>query len=94
MHIIRTLIRVAIKSTSLAMIWIQLKLFVTLAPYLPKDGDKFPVEEGTRVQDLVDALGIDASMVKLIFVNGRRQEPSYRLEDGDRLGLFPPVGGG
>ena len=78
------------------MIWIQLKLFVTLAPYLPKDvdADRFPIKEGTTIQDLVDRLGMDASMVKLIFVNGRKREVSHILEDGDRLGLFPPVGGG
>ena len=76
------------------MIWIELKLFVTLASYLPENAEKLPLEPGTCIEDLIKDLGMDASMVKLIFVNGQRKEISYCLENGDRLGMFPPVGGG
>jgi len=27
-------------------------------------------------------------------VNGKWEEESYLLEDGDRIGLFSPIGGG
>lgn len=76
------------------MICIDLKLFVTLARFLPENAESFPVKPGTCVEKLMDDLGIPKNAVKLIFVNGKRQETSYRLQDGDRVGLFPPVGGG
>jgi sulfur-carrier protein len=77
-----------------AKIKITLKLFVTLAAYLPENAENYEVEEGTPVQTLIKDLNIPAETVKLIFVNGRKQEKTYVLKPGDRLGLFPPVGGG
>ncbi len=32
--------------------------------------------------------------VTVILVNGTREEKSHLLEDGDRIGLFSPIGGG
>ena len=78
----------------MAKIKITLKLFVTLAAYLPENADNFEVEEGTPVQTLITDLKIPGDTVKLIFVNGRKQDKAYVLKPGDRLGLFPPVGGG
>jgi sulfur-carrier protein len=78
----------------LAKIKIALKLFVTLAPYLPENADNYEVEEGTTVKTLIKNLKIPPDAVKLIFVNGRKQDSDCVLTQGDRLGLFPPVGGG
>lgn len=76
------------------MVEIELKLFVTLARYLPENPDRYPVPRGTTLEGLMDALSIPQDSVKLIFVNGRKQERAYVLSTGDRVGLFPPVGGG
>lgn len=79
------------------MIRIDLKLFVTLARYHPSaKGGSGPHEvvSGTTVERLIKDLGIPPDTVKLIFVNGKKVPVSAVLEDGDRLGLFPPVGGG
>jgi sulfur-carrier protein len=76
------------------MIKIDLNLFVTLSKYLPKDSDCFELSENTSVEKLILDLGIEQGIVKLIFVNGKKQNDRYILKDGDRLGLFPPVGGG
>ena len=54
----------------------------------------FPVEEGTTVAGLADLLGIDPKDAKLIFINGRKGALDSVLAEGDRVGLFPPVGGG
>lgn len=78
----------------MADIKITLKLFVTLAAYLPEDADNFAVQEGTTVETLIESLKVPEDAVKLIFVNGRKQDKTYVLNAGDRLGLFPPVGGG
>lgn len=76
------------------MIKIDLRLFVTLAKYLPKNNDGFDIPEQTSVEALILDLGIPLELVKLIFVNGKRQDRNYPLKHNDRLGLFPPVGGG
>ncbi len=76
------------------MIQIDLKLFVTLAKYLPLDHGAYDIKEGTTINDLMTDLGIPHDIVKLIFINGKKQDCNYIIQDKDRVGLFPPVGGG
>ena len=47
-----------------------------------------------EVGDIVTQLAIPAKDAKLIFINGVRKPLDTPLADGDRLGIFPPVGGG
>ena len=75
-------------------IHIQIKLFATFLEKLPGNADHFPVAAGTTVADLADLLGIDRKEAKLIFINGRKGTLDSVLSEGDRVGLFPPVGGG
>jgi sulfur carrier protein ThiS len=44
--------------------------------------------------DLIRELGIPAGEVAIIFVNGVQATEATILQDGDRVGLFPAVGGG
>ena len=76
------------------MIQIELKLFVTLSKYLPGKSDAYDIQEGTTISQLITDLGIPNDIVKLIFINGKKQGPDYRIQHMDRVGLFPPVGGG
>ena len=76
------------------LIYIQLKLFATLSQYTPADSDQYPIAAGTTVEDLLVHLPIPAGQVKMIFINGRKQPSSTVLKSGDRIGIFPPVGGG
>jgi molybdopterin converting factor small subunit len=46
------------------------------------------------VGDLLKAVSIPQERVKVIFVNGRQEKADHRLEEGDRVGIFPPSGGG
>jgi molybdopterin converting factor small subunit len=39
-------------------------------------------------------IGIPEDAVTISLVNGLRQPLDYMLKDGDRVGLFPPLGGG
>ena len=75
-------------------IHIQLKLFATFLEKMPANADLFPVAEGTTVANLADLIGIDPTDAKLIFINGRKAALDSVLVEGDRVGLFPPVGGG
>jgi sulfur carrier protein ThiS len=76
------------------MIQIDLKLFVTLAKYLPEGAQAYEIKEGTCVKDLIQDLGIPSDVVKLIFINGKKKDRHYCIQNRDRVGIFPPVGGG
>lgn len=76
------------------MITIDLNLFVTLSKYYPQGSKEYKVPTGTTVGKLIGDLNIPDNDVKLIFVNGVRRDRDYQLENNDRVGLFPPVGGG
>lgn len=73
---------------------ITIKCFASLSRYTPQDADAYPVAPGERVADVAARLGIAPEDVKLVFVNGVHADLSRPLAEGDRLGLFPAVGGG
>jgi molybdopterin converting factor small subunit len=80
------------------MVTVSVKLFATLRRHYPDlgIGEAMPVEieDGATVQDLLQQLALPEDQVKIIFVNGIVRETDDELEDGDDLGIFPPVGGG
>jgi len=76
------------------LIHIDLKLFATLAGKTPPGADRFPVTQGFTIGQILEELNIAPEKAKLIFVNGMKQPLDYRLQDGDRVGIFPPIGGG
>lgn len=75
-------------------IHISLRFFASLSKRMPEDHDRFAVSPGTTAGEVLSSLGITEDDAKLVFVNNRRAELTSILEDGDRLGVFPPVGGG
>lgn len=73
---------------------IEIKLFATLAKYLPENGDDYPIEDGETIRSIVNKLGIPEDDISLMFVNSCRSDLETPLKDKDRVGIFPPVGGG
>lgn len=73
---------------------IDLKLFATLVSYLPANATELAIEAGTTIGQLIDRLEIPLPDAKLIFVNGVRKDLDTMLFGGERVGIFPPVGGG
>jgi len=77
---------------------VSLNLYATLSRYMPKKPPgrlcTIEVEEGTRVRDLLKALKIPAKKAKLVFLNGVHSKGDEILKEGDRVGVFPPIGGG
>lgn len=73
---------------------IHLRLFATLRAYAPENAETYPIAPGTTAKDIVDQLNIPPDEAKLIFINSVRQDIESPLADGDRVGIFPPVGGG
>lgn len=81
------------------MITINLKLFATLSRFmegndLPGTIKPYSLQPNSTLADLVNQLGIPAEEVKLCYVNAVYQELDYILQDGDEVGIFPPIGGG
>lgn len=72
---------------------LTVKCFATLSVLTPPTRPYEWQAEGS-VNELMAHLGIPAAEVKLIFVNGLSVEGTHILTEGDRVGLFPPVGGG
>jgi sulfur carrier protein ThiS len=73
---------------------VHLKCYATLAKYQPPNSENTPIQEGKTVMDLIEELKIDAKDVKVCFLNGRSVPFETQLHDGDRVALFPAVGGG
>jgi len=49
---------------------------------------------GLTLGDAIDSLGVPRAAVAIFMVNGRQSSLDTELRDGDRVGLFPLVGGG
>ena len=62
--------------------------------YNPYQGITLTVAPGATVAQVIERLGLPAPEVTLIMVDGRRQEADCSLQGSERLGLFPPIGGG
>jgi len=72
---------------------IEVRCFASLAKHNPAGGyTKLPAS-GTA-GDLIRTLGIADGEVAIVFVNGAHATEGTALRDGDRVGLFPAVGGG
>ena len=72
---------------------IEVRCFASLAKHAPAGGHVKLAAPGT-VGDLIRALDIPAGEVAILFVNGVHAEEATVLRDGDRVGVFPAVGGG
>ena len=73
---------------------IQIKLFASLQKFMPASAETYPIEAGITVGTLLQQLGIPQDMIKLVFIDSVRAELTSTLKGGERVGIFPPVGGG
>ncbi len=80
------------------MITVEVRLYATLQKYHPGLGIGEPLvitlDDRARLRNLLAELKIPKEEIKIALVNGKWEEESYLLEDGDRIGLFSPIGGG
>ena len=77
---------------------VTVKLFATLTRYGQGEraGTPFIVDlsENATLYDLINLLKIPSEETRIMFVNGIIQESDCKLNDGDEIGIFPPIGGG
>ena len=79
-------------------ITIEVRLFATLRELFPSEwrGVKaVELPETSSIHTLLDKIGVEDKITLILMVNGRRvKDFSLNLVEGDRVALFPPVGGG
>ncbi len=76
---------------------IEVRLYATLrqaAPDAPAGVLTVAASAGATVADLLALVNVDPAAVRLLMVNGIAADLGRVLRDGDRLGVFPPLGGG
>ncbi len=77
---------------------VEVRFYASLRKYHPDKGssEALSIELGdkTNLENLLDKLKIPKEEIAVLMVNGSRAEKSYLPEDGDRIGLFPLIGGG
>jgi molybdopterin synthase sulfur carrier subunit len=62
--------------------------------YDPISEMKLEAKPDLTALDLINSLGIPLEEVKIIMLNGKAAPKESLINDGDRVGLFPAVGGG
>jgi len=76
---------------------VEVRLYATLRRHAPTSpAGVFPalVPADYTVAELLNSINIDSAEVHIIMINGVISALHSTLHDGDRLGLFPAVGGG
>ena len=62
--------------------------------YDPLEGAEFSLNRKTTVSELCKLMNIPMAKIKIVMVNGKSESFDYKLQGDERVGLFPPVGGG
>ena len=73
---------------------IQIKLFAGLQSFSPSAADRYEIEPGTTIRELLAKIEIPIDKARLIFIDGIKADLDSSLKGGERVGIFPPVGGG
>jgi len=77
---------------------VEVRLFATLAAFLPSDGRdgtaELEIPEGSTVTDVARRLGIPPDLARVVLVNGRDIGSEARLTSRDVVTIFPPLAGG
>jgi len=73
---------------------IQIKLFASLQKFMPVSAENYAIEAGITVGTLLQQLDIPQDLIKIVFIDNVHAEFTSTLKGGERVGIFPPVGGG
>lgn len=77
---------------------VEVRLYATLRKHAPPDSSNgvftATLPDGSDLAALMAILAIEPAKVHLRMVNGVSAELGRILRENDRIGLFPPVGGG
>ncbi|MBT4816418.1 MAG: MoaD/ThiS family protein, partial [Lentisphaerae bacterium] len=70
--------------------------FASLGQLLPAEPVPYPAEVSNpaTVGDVLGCFQVPESLARLVLLNGRHVAWSDPVSDGDKLSVFPPIGGG
>lgn len=72
---------------------IKLKLFATLQ-FGRFTENEFEVETGADINFLLNKFNLKPKEVPIVFINGKHADYNTKLNEGDDIAFFPPIGGG
>ena len=75
-------------------ITITLDLHSTLSQYRIDESDSMEVESGSSIADLLTQLAIPQELGLTIIIAGQIVSPKTRLQGGEKIKVFPLMGGG
>ncbi|MFW5730854.1 MAG: MoaD/ThiS family protein, partial [Desulfonatronovibrionaceae bacterium] len=61
--------------------------------HTPREGS-MEAAPGATPLEVLKKLGIPEDEVRIVFVNGRNSPRDVPLQENDRVGIFPAIGGG
>jgi molybdopterin converting factor small subunit len=74
---------------------VKVSLYATLRSHVGgAPSVEVDVEPGQTVEEVLAGLGVPAEQTRIIFINNRAAGLQQRLEGGERVGVFPAIGGG
>ena len=77
---------------------VEVRLFATLAGFLPPDSRdgaaELEIPDGSTVNEITRRLGIPPDLTRVVLVNGRDIGPDAPLAAHDVVTIFPPLAGG
>lgn len=80
------------------MITVEVRVYASLQKYYPDLEIGKPLvialDDKAKLGNLLGELKIPRDEIAVVMVNGRQEKESYLLQDGDRVGIFSPIGGG
>ena len=62
-----------------------------LQPVQRKTNFNFELKKARSIKDLIESIGVPHTEVDLIFVNGKSVDFNYRVQDGDRISVYPII---
>ena len=79
-------------------IQIEVRLFAHLRELFPSESrgiKKLEVKNDLTIDNLLDEIGIIEKEIMIVMINGiRKLDYNEPVKEGDRVAVFPPVGGG
>jgi len=77
---------------------VEVRLYANLRQYHPELGRddvlEVSLDNHTKLGDLLAKLKVPRKEISIVMVNGKHERDDYLLKDGDRVGVFPLIGGG
>ncbi len=74
---------------------VEVRLYASLRKYYPepRTGEALTItlDDKAKLENLLDKLKVPRE-VGILMVNGKLEKESYLLQDGERIGIFSPIG--